>query len=61
MSIEPGENDTYPMRLSSISFYIPSSDVPKLTDVLFFHSFKKNILSVSYMKDAQRRVSLEGQ
>jgi hypothetical protein len=62
MSVELGDDATYPMRgVGSISFWMPSSDVLELSDVLFVPGLKKNILSVSCMEDHQWRVAFEGQ
>jgi hypothetical protein len=50
MSVELGDDATYPMKgLGSISFWMPSSDVLELNDVLFVPGLKKNLLSVSCM------------
>jgi hypothetical protein len=62
MSVELGDDATYPMRgVGSISFQMPSSDVLELRDVLFVPGLKKNLLSVSYMANVQWRVVFEGQ
>jgi hypothetical protein len=50
MSVELGDDATYPMRgVGSISFQMPSGDVLELSDVLFVPGLKKNLLSISCM------------
>jgi hypothetical protein len=47
--------------LGSISFWMPSSDVLELNDVLFVHGSMKNLLLVSCLEKLQYRVAFEGQ
>jgi hypothetical protein len=40
---------------------MPLGDVLELSDILFVHGLRKNLLSVSCMTDVQWRVAFEGQ
>ena len=62
MSVELGDDSTYPMRgVVSISFHVSSGDVLELDDILFVHGLKKNLLQVSCMTNVHWRVAFEGQ
>jgi hypothetical protein len=59
MSVELGDDATYPMRgVGSISFQTPIGDVLELSNVLYVLGLKKNLLLVSCMEDLQCMLSL---
>jgi hypothetical protein len=50
ISVVIGDDATYPMRgIGSICFQIHFNDVLGLSDILFIHALKKNLLLVSYL------------
>jgi hypothetical protein len=61
MSKELGDEATYLARgVGSISFHMPLGDVLELSDIIFVLCLRKNLLSVSCMRDVYWRVSFEG-